>query len=288
MSLQSAPMLPVLRALGAMLLLGLAAAPGRCAPPAAPRLVQPACGPYEVTLYEFGSLYYRNGQGQYVGIDPDLLDEVARRTGCVFHRRLDSRVRTWAMLAAGRLDMTVSGVPTPERLLVAEFLPYLNSRNHLIVRNELAPRVGSLQAFEADAALRVAVVKSFRHGRSLDEWPDRLRGAGRVDEYPDAEVVARVFAAGRADAFLAQPVTWRPLLERNGLQERVQMLDLAPGDGIAGGLVLSRQRVRPQDIEAMRAAVSAMRADGTLETLLARHVGARVAREVARDPGPSP
>jgi polar amino acid transport system substrate-binding protein len=167
----------------------------------------PVCGPYEVTLYEFGSLYYRNGQGQRVGIDPEVLEEVARRTGCVFHTRLDSRVRTWALMAANRLDMTVSGVPTPERLLFGEFVPYLSTRNHLIVRRELASRIASLQAFEADASLRVAVVKSFRHGVTLDRWLERLRAAGRVDEYPDAEVVARVFAAGRADAFLAQPIT---------------------------------------------------------------------------------
>jgi hypothetical protein len=97
--------------------LGLAAATAFGA--SAQGVVQPVCGPYEVTLYEFGSLYYRNGQGQRVGIDPEVLEEVARRTGCVFHTRLDSRVRTWALMAANRLDMTVSGVPTPERLLFA-------------------------------------------------------------------------------------------------------------------------------------------------------------------------
>ncbi|MBP8145527.1 MAG: transporter substrate-binding domain-containing protein [Inhella sp.] len=261
--------------------LGLAAATAFGA--SAQGVVQPVCGPCEVTLYEFGSLYYRNGQGQRVGIDPEVLEEVARRTGCVFHTRLDSRVRTWALMAANRLDMTVSGVPTPERLLFGEFVPYLSTRNHLIVRRELASRIASLQAFEADASLRVAVVKSFRHGVTLDRWLERLRAAGRVDEYPDAEVVARVFAAGRADAFLAQPITWTPLLERNAMADKVQMLDLAPGDTIVGGLVLSRVGVRPADVERMRAAVAAMRADGSLEAIMARHVGAKVAREVARE-----
>jgi polar amino acid transport system substrate-binding protein len=263
--------------------LGMALAAATTLGAPAQRAAQPVCGPYEVTLYEFGSLYYRDTRGQRVGIDPELLQEVARRTGCVFHTRLDSRVRTWALMAANRLDMTVSGVPTPERLLFAEFVPYLSTRNYLIVRKELAARIDSLQAFDADAALRIAVVKSFRHGATLDRWLERLRAAGRVDEYPDAEVVARVFAVGRADAFLAQPVTWTPLLERNAMAGKVQMLDLAPGDTIVGGLVLSRVRVRPADVERMRAAVAAMRADGSLEAIMARHVGAKVAREVARE-----
>lgn len=83
--------------------------------------------------------------------------------------------------------------------------------------------------------------------------------------------------------FLAQPVTWGPLLERNAMTGKVQMLDLAPGDTIVGGLVLSRARVRPEDVERMRAAVAAMRADGSLEAIMARHVGSKVAREVARE-----
>ena len=158
------------------------------------------CGPYQVTFYEFGSLYYKDEAGNFVGIDKDVIDELGRRTGCRFQGVLDSRVRTWAHMADGTLDMTVSGVATPEREAFAEFIPYSNSRNFLIVRPELAEKVLSLRAFTADKRLRLAVVKSFKHGNTLDVWIDALRAQGRVDEYGDAEVVARIFAGGRADA----------------------------------------------------------------------------------------
>ena len=74
-----------------------------------------ACGPYTLTFYEFGSLYYRDQSGAYVGIDRDVVDELARRSGCVINGKIDSRVRTWARLADGNLDMSVSGIATPER-----------------------------------------------------------------------------------------------------------------------------------------------------------------------------
>lgn len=243
-----------------------------------------ACGPYEVALYEFGSLYYRNAQGQRVGIDPEVLAEVARRTGCVFHTHVDSRAHIWKALADGHLDMTVSGIATAERLVHSHFIDYINSRNYLIVRKALAPRLDSLQAFTADPMLRLGVVRAFRHGSRLDAWISQLSAAGRVIEFSDAEVLARVFAAGRVDAFLSHPTTWRPLLERNGLLDKVSMLDLAPEDRATGSLVLSRKRVSELDVSLMRSAIAAMRKDGSLEAIMARHVGASVAREVSRQP----
>lgn len=56
----------------------------------------PTCGPYRVAFYETGLLYFKDKKGEYVGIDRAVLDEVARRTGCVFEPFMDSRVRTWA------------------------------------------------------------------------------------------------------------------------------------------------------------------------------------------------
>jgi polar amino acid transport system substrate-binding protein len=42
------------------------------------------CGPYTVAMYGHGALYYRSGE-QWAGIDKDIVDELARRTGCELH-----------------------------------------------------------------------------------------------------------------------------------------------------------------------------------------------------------
>lgn len=235
-----------------------------------------ACGPYTVAFYEYGSLYFQNVSGQYEGIDQDVIEELGQRTGCRFEGYVDSRARIWAHMREGSLDMSVSGIQTPDREVFAHFIIYAKSRNYLLMRPQLASRVASLAAFSADPALRVAVVRSFRYGAVYDEWLARLRKQGRVDEYSDAERVARVFAKGRADAFLTQPLVWTPILKKHALEGAVQFLDLAPADVFRSGLVLSRTRVAPEDVQRMQAGMDAMRRDGTLLKIFRKHLSEEV------------
>jgi polar amino acid transport system substrate-binding protein len=240
------------------------------------------CGPYQVAFYETGLLYFKNEAGDYVGIDRDVVEEVGRRTGCTLVRVMESRVRTWTGLAAGTLDMTVSGIETLERQRFASFIPYLlNNRNYLILRNDRAATVRTMDEFKAQKSLRLGVIKSFVHGATLDPWIEALRREGRVHEVPDLEVLARVFASGRVDAFLSQPVVWGPLLKRNQLDGTVQMLDIAPRDNAVLALVLSRQRIAAVDVDKMRNAIETMRTDGTLEAIYSRYVARPTARALA-------
>ena len=191
-------------------------------------------------------------------------------------------MRTWNALSAGQLDMTVSGIETPQRRGFATFVPYiLNNRNYLITRNALASRIKSMQDFSNDRSLRLGVVKAFAHGEALDAWIATLRAEGRVDEVADLELLAKVFAAGRVDAFLTQPIVWPPLLERNKLNGQVQKIDISSKDTAVLCLVLSRSRVSDTDVERIRTAINDMRKDGTLETILARYVGTAMARDLA-------
>ena len=85
-------MRPVFRRLPAVLLALLTALSARPAW---------ACGPYRLAFYEYGSLYHRGADGQFHGIDKDVVEELARRSGCRFDTVLESRARTWQQLAAG-------------------------------------------------------------------------------------------------------------------------------------------------------------------------------------------
>jgi polar amino acid transport system substrate-binding protein len=247
---------------------------------------EPACGPYRLAYYEFGSLYYRQSDGKYAGIDKDVVEELARRSGCVFETSLDSRVRIWSQLAEGTLDISTSGAMTADREKKFTFIPYFVSRNYLLVSHDLAKRITSLKAFSADPTLRLAVVKSYKHGTAFDAWIDQLRAQKRVDEYADADVVARVFAAGRADAFLSQPVTWGPLLEKAGLNDKVRMLDLVPNENITAGLVLAKDKIKPDDENRLRKTMRSMLTDGTAEQIFARHVPLKVAHSLIFRSGP--
>lgn len=244
------------------------------------------CGPYEVAFYEFGPLYYRNAKGEPAGIDKDLVDELAQRSGCVLKGYLDSRPRIWERLSRGELDITVSGIETPERGQQAEFVPYLRTRNVVLMRKALAQLIGSPEAFLAAPQLTVVVVKRFSHGPYFDRWLDELRGLRRVHEAADFETALRVFRAGRVDLMLSHPIT----LPRDPEWMRdIERLDWAPQrEQLLASLVMSRSRVSAADRSRLRETLLAMLRDGVVDTILQRHLEPQSARNVRLPPAEPP
>ncbi len=237
-----------------------------------------ACS-YSVAFYELGLLYYRDAQGVAQGIDKDVIDALSQRSGCRFEPVLESRVRIWKQLAEGQLDLSVSGIANPERERFAEFIPYFQTRNMLLLRRGVPNQARSPEGFKATPELRVAVVKSFKHGTFYDTWLASLREqGGRVVEAADFDTVLRLFKAGRADAFLALPTSWLLAARQQGLAEAVDLLDWAPEERVVHGLIVSRLRVPEADRQRLREAMASLLADGTVATLLRRQVGADVAR----------
>jgi polar amino acid transport system substrate-binding protein len=96
---------------------------------------------------KFHGFRYQNASKQYVGIDKDLIEEIGRRSGCRFSQESDARARIWIRLAEGSLDMSVSGIPTPERDQFARFIIYFQTRNHLLMAPEKAARIDSCAPF---------------------------------------------------------------------------------------------------------------------------------------------
>ncbi len=229
-----------------------------------------ACGELTVAFYEHGALYHVDANGVASGIDIEIIDELAKRTGCRFRQVHESRVRIWAMLEAGKLDMSVSGIPTPERGKFARFVPYVGTHNYILMDRATADSVPSLDAFLADSRLRLGIVKSFRHGPVLDAWIEKLRAQGRVYETSDFTGLVNLFKIGRVHAMPAQPPSWAIVFKQEMADNAIRAMDWAPNDIIIGALILSRARVPLETIRAMRD-------DGTLEAIYKRHVGMQIA-----------
>jgi polar amino acid transport system substrate-binding protein len=243
-------------------------------------LAATACGEYSAAYYEHGALYHKEADGSWVGIDKDVLDEVAKRSGCVFHTFLDSRIRIWARLEQGTLDISMSGIATPDREKFVQFLTYMGTRNYLLVHRRVPARLHSASAFAADPSLKLAVVKSFRHGAFFDAWLEPLRAQGRVYETADLSAALNLLKIGRVQAMVALPTSWVTFVKQEKMTDQVRVLDLAQKNDVIGGLILSRQRVPPHAVEAMRKALREMRDDGTLKAIFTRHVGTELANEL--------
>ena len=251
-------------------------------PPAARALT--ACGPYTLAFYELGLLYHHDENGGFAGIDKDVVEALQARSRCEFKTLLESRVRIRDRMANGNLDLSVSGIPTPEREQFAEFVPYFQTRNFALMRKELAQRLPTAEAFLADTSRKAVVVKAFRHGPGYDGLMRQLREQGRLVEAADFDTVLRIFLAGRADLMLALPVSWSPMMQKPELMNQLAVLDWAPQDRVIHGLIMSRARLPEADRQRLRQALESLIADGSIEAIFRHHLGERLAREMRLDP----
>jgi len=242
-----------------------------------PAVAAEPCGPYRVGMYEFGALYYRDADGSWAGIDKDVIEELRRRTGCLLHTSTESRIRIWTMLSQGKLDMSVSGIPTQEREQYARFIPYLATRNFVLLRPEAADKASTMHAFLANPELKVGVIRTFRHGASYDDWLNKLRRQDRVYEAVDYPTLLRLFTIGRVHAILNINTNWTPVLADASLAGRFRIADWAPRDSVVGALVLGRSRIPPEVAARFEKALRDMREDGTLRAIFGKHVDPRIA-----------
>lgn len=232
------------------------------------------CGkaPIRLALYETGSFYFiENGQAR--GSDKDILEELIKRSGCRFETTVMVRARIWADLASGDLDMSMSGIQTPERDKFAWFAPYLTMKNYAIVDVDVARKVRQSSDFLAQPTLQFGVVRTFKHGDYHDRWLDTMRAAGRVQESTDVETLFRKLKERRVDAIFSQPPTYRKKIADLGMESRIQVQDWTPGEkGVPHGLILAKSRFDEKDAEQWRALIERMRKDGTLKKIFSRYL----------------
>jgi polar amino acid transport system substrate-binding protein len=239
-----------------------------------------ACGPHTAALYRYARFYYDDPRTGPAGIDKDMFDELARRSGCQLNQVVESRVRIWQEMRRGTVQLTLSALSSPERREIAELLPYAQGRFQLLVRRGLAGRVQSLAAFEADPALRLVHVRGYVHGPALDPWLQRLRSQGRLVETADFETASRMLRAGRADALLSLPSSYAFAIDGSDHPDNPVPVDVTPNERSVMSLAMAHA-MPEADRQRLRRALQAMLADGTVHDIMRRHLGDKGARASA-------
>lgn len=240
-----------------------------------------ACGPYTVALFDHGLLYTRQPDGKWGGLDKDVVDEVARRTGCRFKLVLESRVRIWSMIESDTLDMTVSGIATPAREAHARFLPYAASHSIVVLNKEVAPHINSTTAFMDEGSYKLGVVRGYTFGNGLAPWVGKLRAAGRVHDASDMTALVNLLNIGRVSAILVPQVSWLAAVHA-GAQPGRRIGNWGQRDGFVAGLVVSKARVPEAQARKMEQALKAMHSDGTLEAIFRRYMDAAQAASLVQ------
>ncbi|MFZ6771613.1 substrate-binding periplasmic protein [Undibacterium sp. SXout7W] len=236
------------------------------------------CGSLKLAFYEHGALYYQQQDGSYTGIDKDIVTELEKRTTCRFDTVLESRARIWSQMEKGLIDITMSGIPNPEREKYAMFFPYLSSHNYVLIQKHLTLPSSTPDSFLAETQLKIAVVKSFQHGYKIDDWLDKMRLQKRVIEVADVSTLFRIFKAGRVDAIIALPTTWAQHQAQKEFLYNARVQDWFPVETGTGGMVISKFRVSSQLAMRIEQVLREMHEDGSMEAIFKRHVNADIAR----------
>ncbi|WP_374513503.1 substrate-binding periplasmic protein [Niveibacterium sp.] len=232
--------------------------------------LQACTRPLSVAFYAIPPYYYHGADStEWRGIDRDLIDELARRTGCRFEQRFESRVRIWQQLEAGSLDLSASAIQTPERDRFARFIPYTTERNLVAVRSS-APASTNASTVLTDPALSLAITRGYRYGPPFDSWIDTLKRSGRVVEAADEEAALRLVTIGRADAAIVRDSAWR-LVSRLYPTASLRRLDVG-APVIEVNLVLSRAQIGTGLYDRFNAAITSLKRDGSLRRIVDRHV----------------
>jgi polar amino acid transport system substrate-binding protein len=246
--------------------------------------------PLTVAFYEFGALFTSNSTDHTgglfgSGIDVDFVRELQRRSGCRFEGVTMTRARIWSELEAGRLDMTTSGIATPEREKLYAFAPYILLKHHVWMLKDHAPVLGGLAEFMATPGLRWGAVRSYKHTPTYDTALEQARSQGRLVEATDDGALLRLLAEGTVDAVIGHSVVMRRYAADHPRKPQLVALDWAPQQSVVSeGMVLSRARFTEAELAYWRNLVRELVRDGSLARIVRRHVSEdEVAELVPRD-----
>lgn len=242
-----------------------------CLPALADKTPAPACParPIVVGLYEFGN-FYRAG----AGLDKDLAEELRKRSGCIFSYKVMQRRAIWGAMQSGSVDMTFSAAATPERMVFAWAEPYMWVRNMLVLRKEGSSGVHSLADFIADPNLRLGHGRAYAAGPPFEDFVTQLRNIGRVEDVDDSDRLYAMFKAGRFQALLAPKLVYGSYLRDEIAAGTVRVEDWgASRPNTPTNLMMAKARFSAEEARRWGALLKEMRADGTLQRMIARYVG---------------
>lgn len=267
-----------LAALLSIALIGAAQAVGIA--PSAASAPAPAPGPgpdcrrpLTLGLHEHG-LLYESQTG--VGIDKDIADEMARRTGCRIQTSLMPRARIWQLIESGALDFSLSGISNPERERYASFAWYVSNKYYLLVRRD--SHLKSVKDFEDDPHLKLGVIRSFRYGESANRFVDTLADAHRLVYASGLDPLFQVLMEGQVQGMIIEPFDY-PTLEGAALRARTVILEF-DDPPVLHGLIMSRRSLSPEQQQAWREVIQAMRHDGTIRRIFEKYFPPELARSM--------
>lgn len=236
----------------------------------------PDCSrPYSLALHEHGLLYAgQTGEG----IDKDVADELARRSGCRIAVSVMPRSRIWQLIESGALDFSLSGITNEAREKYASFAWYFSNKYYLLVRKDANVRTHA--DLVDNPRLLLGVIRSFRYSPTANRMVDQLDAQQRVSYASQLDSLFEILLQNRVQAMIIEPFDY-PTITSGRLREETSILEFADPP-VPHGLIMSKKALPPAQQQAWRAVVDAMRRDGTMQRIFEKYFKPELAREMTQ------
>jgi len=208
-------------------------------------------------LHDHGLLYSaRTG----AGIDKDIAAELVRRSGCKINMTLMPRARIWQLIESGALDFSLSGITNKERDKFASFAWYFSNKYYLLVRKD--SKVRQLSDFQADARLRLGVIRAFRYSENANRLVDALHAEQRVIYASSLDPLYKVLGNNGIQGMIIEPFDYSQV-SNTSIRDATMIIETRD-PAIPHGLIISNKSLPLSERQKWQALVAEMRADGTM------------------------
>jgi len=228
-----------------------------------------------LALHDHGLLYSAQTNE---GIDKDIADELARRSGCKLTITLMPRARIWQLIESGGLDFSLSGITNESRDKFAAFAWYFSNKYYLLVRQDAG--VKTLGDFERNPSLRLGAIRSFRYNPGANRLVDKLDAEQRVSFANSLDPLYEILLDKRIQGMIIEPFDY-PTVQRAAIRAQTSILEF-DDPPVLHGLIMSKKSLPATQQEAWRVLIQEMRADGTVQRIFQKYFPADLARTLTQ------
>jgi polar amino acid transport system substrate-binding protein len=228
-----------------------------------------------VYMEDYAPFCYRNEAGDIVGIQPEIVAELARRLNIDVEHELYPWSRAQALVRSGQADLMLT-TPTPERFEYAVFAQEMTTPTmwNLFLRADDMAMIKAAQGLNGLEDLKQYRLLDFQANGWRQRFLSEEAGFTRVTLTSDPARLPALLLAKRGDMVLSSSALMRYHVSGQGLNAQIVELSVDwPYTRFHQVLQLSRQSpwVGSGIIKALDTATREMKADGTYQAILGKY-----------------
>lgn len=228
-----------------------------------------------IGIHERANYREKSANGQWYGIDIQLLDAIFAQTAYRYKLVELPWQRTLNSLQQGKVDMTVSAALLPERQNYAWFSKQVFRDGHNVLftlksKLPLFENVSSLSKL-MNKNLRLGVVRGVSYSDEYDELASETWFSSNLIYLADTAPLADMLIHNRIDAYLDSEYGGMKIISENpDYQHQIRsVIRITSPEEAQTHLMFSKKTVTPEVVAIFDAALATLISDGTYQAILA-------------------